>query len=241
MNSVANIFKRFSLKNISFTNKSIVRISLGLLLVAIVSSPIGCGSGKNSHFNRPGTYGKLGGGFFTESARGYNSLGHEISLQFRPLHQQHPSDAKGPRNGPVDIQGEVIFSDAINTYRPFLNVRYSDGRYNSRYNGRYDSRYRGGYDYDPCYIEPNQPFRVSLDPQHRSAIMEGNDFGQYELLAYGPRGTVVSLYPINSAVGASFLLGHNNPNGHINVYMDVIVQRIDSVRDCPERQVTFGS
>lgn len=233
------IFKYLNFKKILLSKRSIARLLLGLLAVLIVSSPIGCGPNKNSHFNRYGygTYGRYpfghGGGYVLDTASGHNMLGHEIHLEFLSWNQQYASHRGGPymsnRNGPIDIQGEVIFSDSINSSVRFLHAGYSDYGYD-----------RYGYGYDPCYIQPNEYFRVSLDPQYGPATMQGNDFGDYELLAYGPYGEIVSILPVNPQVGASFLLGHNNPNGQVSVFMDMIVQRIDSGY-CPERQVTFGA
>ena len=122
---------------------------------------------------------------------------------------------------------------------------YNRASYSGGYGRRssyHDPYSGGGYGYDPCYIQPNQHLRVYSDSQFGHAQMQGNDFGNYELLAQGQYGEIIRLSPVNPAIGASFLLGHNNPNGEINLFMDVIVQRIDAPDAyCPERRVTFGS
>lgn len=235
----------FADKHIVNTTKCFKRISLGLLAVFLLSSAVvGCGLNKNSRFNRYG-YGGYGGGYrhvfgqnmpgqIIDTASGYNMNGHHIQLEFIKVDFAHNYgfNPVNSRSGLIDIQGEVFFSDSINS-----SMSYYGG-----YGGHHDPRYGGGYGYDPCYIAPNQYLRVYLEPQFGYAHMEGNDFGNYELLAQGVYGELIRLSPINPAVGGSFLLGHNNPNGEVNLFMDVIVQRIDAPDAyCPERRVTFGS
>ena len=220
------------------------KISLGLLAIFLLSSfVVGCGLDQRSRFGRYGYNGYAGGGYrhvfgqnmpgqIIDTATGYNMNGHQIQLEFRRMDfaggAVHHFNSGNLRNGPIDIQGEVIFSDAINS-----SVRYHHASYNYGYHDR-------GYGHDPCYIQPNQYLRVYLEPRFGPAHMEGNDFGNYELIAQGSYGEMVRLSPVDPTVGASFLLGHNI--GEVSLFMDVIVQRID-IPDayCPERRVTFGS
>ena len=223
------------------TTRCFKRVSLGLLAIFILSSAVvGCGLNKGSRFGSNG-YDRFGGGYrhvfgqnipghIIDTAAGYNMNGHQIQLEFRRVDssQGYGFNQVNSRSGLIDIQGEVIFSDSINS------SYYSHASYGGGYG------HQGGY--DPCYIQPNQYLRVSLDTQFGFAQMEGNDFGNYELLAQGQYGELIRLSPANPMVGASFLLGHNSPNGEVNVFMDMIVQRIDAPDAyCPERRVTFGS
>ena len=239
----------FADKYITSTTKCLKKVSLGLLAIFLLSSAVvGCGLNKNSRFG-PYGYGGQDGyrhvfgqnipGHIIDTATGYNMNGHQIQLEFRRVDFTNSYDfnSVNSRGGLIDIQGEVVFGDSINSSTNYYNyASYGGG------NGYHDPRYGGGHGYDPCYIQPNQYLRVYLEPQFGYAHMEGNDFGNYELLAQGQYGELIRLSPVNPAVGASFLLGHNNPNGEVNLFMDVIVQRIDSPDAyCPERRVTFGS
>ncbi len=234
------------------TTRCFKRVSLGLLAIFVLSSAVvGCGLNKGSRFGSNG-YDRFGGGYrhvfgqnmpghIIDTASGYNMNRHQIQLEFRRVGSSQGYDFNhvNSRSGLIDIQGEVIFSDSINSSY-YTHAGYSGG-YGGGY-GHQDPRSAGGYGYDPCYIQPDQYLRVSLDPQFGFAQMESNDFGNYELLAQGQYGELIRLSPVNPMVGASFLLGHNSPNGEVNVFMDVIVQRIDAPDAyCPERRVTFGS
>ena len=117
---------------------------------------------------------------------------------------------------------------------------YHNQGYNQHYNQGYG--YHQGYGYDPCYIPVGQPLQLGLDPQYgQPAIRQGNDFGEYELLAYGMQGEIIAISPVNPTVGASFIAGHNLSYGQPYVYMEVIVQRIDSGMYCSEHYIVFGA
>ena len=231
------------------TKKCFKKASLGLLAIFLLSSAV-VGCGNRNHL--AGRYGYGGDGYrhifgqnmpgqIIDTATGYNMNGHQVQLEFRRVDFAggYNFNSANLRSGSVDIQGEVIFSDSINSsFSYYSHARYGGGRYGR---GGHDP-YAGGYGYDPCYIQPNQYLRVFSEPQFGFAYMEGNDFGEYELLAQGSYGELVRLSPVDPTVGASFLLGHGRGHGEVNLFMDVIVQRID-VPDayCPERRVTFGS
>ena len=246
--SITDNFK----KQIKFLNKSLFanklanttrclkRVSLGLLAILLLSSAVvGCGN-KNSRYYGNNRY---GGGyrhvFGQNTATGYSMNGHQIQLEFRRVDFSGGYDLNhvNSRSGMIDIQGEVVFSDDINSsFTHYSQARYSGGYGSGGYGG--GGYGRGGYGHDPCYIQPNQYLRVYLESQFGYAHMEGNDFGNYELIAQGQHGELVRLSPIDPTIGASFLLGHSL--GEVNLFMNVIVQRID-IPDayCPERLVTF--
>lgn len=232
------------------TTQCLKKVSLGLLAIFLLSSAV-VGCGNRNHLGRYGYGGYGGGGHrhifgqnmpgqIIDTATGYNMNGHQIQLEFRRVDFAGGYDfnSVNSRSGSVDIQGEVFFSDAINSsFSYHSHARYGRGGYGR---GGYHDPY--GYGMDPCYIQPNQYLRVYSEPQFGFAYMEGNDFGEYELLAQGSYGELVRLSPVDPTVGASFLLGHGSGHGEVNLFMDVIVQRID-IPDayCPERRVTFGS
>ncbi len=253
------------IKNIASVKNSTLcrRGILALFAIIIVASPIGCGKNKQGRFSHLGY--RAGGGhysgghyFGSDVYIGYNNNGHEIRLEFLPLHGNYGNSygngygsgygyGQNGRNGPVDIRGEVVFSDLINPTGYYSRSGYGRGYDRGGYGhgGAYDRGGYGhgyGYGYDPCYIEPNIPYQVQSDNQFGQATLQGANFGNYELLAYGSYGEIVSISPVNPQIGASFTGGHNTPNGSLYVYMDVVVQRIDDPNAyCPQRQVTFGS
>lgn len=220
--------------------------------------------GGGGHGGWGGGYG-LQGGTYLDEAIGYNMMeGHEIHLTFLSLqygyhggYQQNYSygyqntnysgygyhGGGNRRNGPVNITGFVTFGAGINNYTGGYDYIYGNG-YGSGYGHGYGSGYgyghgQGyGYGYDPCYIPAGQPLQLSLDAQAGPAMRQGNDFGEYELLAYGRSGEIIALSPINPSVGASFIGGHNL--NQVYAHMEVMVARIDTV-ECQPHFVTFGA